>query len=51
VYNGVNLLEDNILLNAIKKNTTLIDASKEVGLEVNTDNTKILLLASCQTEE
>jgi hypothetical protein len=35
----VNLLGDNI--DTIKKNTqTLIDASKEVGLQVNTEKTK-----------
>jgi hypothetical protein len=39
-----NLLEDNIHI--IKKNTeTLIDASKEVGLEVNTEKTKYMLLS------
>jgi hypothetical protein len=36
----VNLLGDN--LDTIKKNTqTLIDASKEVGLEVNTEKTTV----------
>jgi hypothetical protein len=40
----VNLLGDNI--DPIKKNTeTLIDASKEVGLEVNVDKTKYMLLS------
>jgi hypothetical protein len=40
----INLLEDNIY--AIKKNTeTLTDASKEVGLEVNAEKTKYMLLS------
>jgi hypothetical protein len=40
----VNLLGDNI--DAIKKNTqALIDTSKEVGLEVNTEETKYMLLS------
>jgi hypothetical protein len=39
----VNLLGDNIY--TIKKNTqTLIDASKEVGLEINVEKTKYMLL-------
>jgi ribosomal protein S2 len=39
----VNLLSDNV--GTIKKNTeTLIDASKEVGLEVNAEKTKYMLL-------
>jgi hypothetical protein len=43
----VNLLGDNI--HAIKKNMeTLIDASKEVGLEVNTKKTKYMLLSRHQ---
>jgi hypothetical protein len=43
----VNLLDDNI--DTIKKNIeTLIDSSKEVVLEVNTEKTKyMLLLLSC----
>jgi hypothetical protein len=41
----VNLLRDNI--DTIKKNTeTLIDASKEVGLEINVEKTKYMLLSS-----
>jgi hypothetical protein len=41
---GLNLLGCNI--NIIKQNTeTLIDTSKEVGLEVNTDKTKYMLLS------
>jgi hypothetical protein len=43
----VNILEDNI--DAIKKNTeTLIDASKEVGLEINVEKTKHMLLSRHQ---
>jgi hypothetical protein len=42
----VNLLGDSI--GTVKKNTeTLIDASKEVGLEINVEKTKYMLL-SCQ---
>jgi hypothetical protein len=41
------LLSDNT--DAIKKKTqTLIDASKEVGLEVNTEKTKCMLLSRDQ---
>jgi hypothetical protein len=43
----VNLLGDNI--DAIKKNKeALIDSSKEVGLEVNTEKTKYMLLSRHQ---
>jgi hypothetical protein len=43
----VNLLGDTI--DTVKKNTdTLIDASKEVGLEINVDKTKYLLLSRHQ---
>jgi hypothetical protein len=43
----VNLLDDNI--DTIKKNIqTLIDASKEFGLEVNTGKTKYMLLSRHQ---
>jgi hypothetical protein len=42
----VNLLGDN--LDTVKRNTeTLIDACKEVGLEINVEKTKYMLL-SCQ---
>jgi hypothetical protein len=42
--NDVNLLGDNI--DTIKKNTeTLIDARKEVGLEINLEKTKYMLLS------
>jgi hypothetical protein len=44
---NVNLLGDNI--DTIKKNTeTLIDAGKEVGLEVNAEKTKYMLLSRHQ---
>jgi hypothetical protein len=43
----VNLLGDDI--ETMKKNTrTLIDAGKEVGVEVNTEKTKYMLLSSQQ---
>jgi hypothetical protein len=43
----VNLLGDNIHI--IKKNTeTLIDASKEVGLEINVEKSKYMLLSRHQ---
>jgi hypothetical protein len=43
----VNLLGDNIV--TIKKNTeTIIDASKEVGLEINVEKTKYTLLSRHQ---
>jgi hypothetical protein len=43
----VNLLGDNI--DTIKKNTeALIDTSKEVGLEVNTEKSKYMLLSHHQ---
>jgi hypothetical protein len=46
----VNLLGDNI--DTIKKNTqTLIDTSKEVGLEVNTEETKYMLLSRHQNSD
>jgi hypothetical protein len=45
--NDVNLLGDNI--DTINKNTqTLIDASKEVGLEVNVEKTKYVLVSQDQ---
>jgi hypothetical protein len=43
----VNLLRDNV--DTIKKNTeTLIDAGKEVGLEINVEKTKYMLLSRHQ---
>jgi uncharacterized protein YbcV (DUF1398 family) len=46
---NVNLLGDNI--DIIKKNTeTLVDASKEVGVEVNAEKNKYMLLSHHQNE-
>jgi hypothetical protein len=44
----VNLLGDNI--DVIKKTTEMliIDASKEVGLEINVEKNKYILLSCCQ---
>jgi nitrous oxide reductase len=45
----VNILGDNI--DNIKKNTqTLTDPSKEIGLEVNTENTTILVYCCLVTK-
>jgi hypothetical protein len=45
----VNLLEDNIHTMCINKNTeTSIDASKGVGLEINVEKTKYMLLSCHQ---
>jgi hypothetical protein len=45
----VNILGDDV--DVIKKNTeTLIDASKEVGLEVNTKKSKYMLLSCHQND-
>jgi hypothetical protein len=43
----VNLLADN--MDTIKKNTeTVIDTSKKIGLEINVDKTKYMLLSRHQ---
>jgi hypothetical protein len=45
----VNLLGDNIRVDTINKNTeTLIDASKEVGLEENKEKTKYMMMSCHQ---
>jgi hypothetical protein len=50
VYADDNLLSDNT--STIKKNTqALTDTSKEVGLEVNTEKTKYMLLSHHQNTE
>jgi hypothetical protein len=46
---GCVLFNDTVSIESIKKNTqTLIDAGKEVGLEVNTEKTKYMLLSRQQ---
>jgi hypothetical protein len=45
----VNLLGENIHVSTIRKNTeTVIDTSKEVGLEVNTERTEYMLFSPHQ---
>jgi hypothetical protein len=45
--NDVNIVGENI--DTIQKNTkALLDASKEVGLEVNPEKTKYMLVTRCQ---
>jgi retron-type reverse transcriptase len=45
----VNLLRDDILVDTIKKSVdTLIDASRQVGLEINIEKTKYMLLSHHQ---
>jgi hypothetical protein len=42
---GAELLEDNILVDTTKKNTeTVIDASKEVGLEIKAEETQYMFM-------
>jgi ABC-type siderophore export system fused ATPase/permease subunit len=44
---GINILEENT--DTIQKNTeALLDGSKEVGLEVNPEKTKYMLMSHCK---
>jgi ABC-type siderophore export system fused ATPase/permease subunit len=46
MYDDVNIVRENI--DAIQKNTkALLDASKEVSLEVNPERTKYMLMSRC----
>jgi hypothetical protein len=45
-FDDVNMLRDNI--DIIKNTETLIDASKEVGIEINAEKTKHMLLSRHQ---
>jgi hypothetical protein len=40
----INLLRNNILVQSMKKTATLIDCSKEIGLEINVERIKYMLL-------
>jgi hypothetical protein len=41
---GVNLLSDNV--NTVKENTeALIEASRDIGLEINTEKTKYIIMS------
>jgi hypothetical protein len=46
--NDVNIVGENIRYHTEKKTKALLDASKEVGLEVNAEKTKYTLMSRCQ---